>query len=412
MPSSSNRPLSTPRRGLAQRAILALNLLIGTSCLVGAGALVYGQQVVADQRKIPALENLARAQLPDGLATQETFPVADPGAQNFLITGADNNACVDPNSPYAAAFGDRSDAGNRSDTIMIIRIDPATSQAAILSLPRDLWVPISGTKSSSRINSAYVKDDPTLLIATIFDNFKIGIDHFIQVDFCAFKTLVDAVGGISVPFEFAARDTHTGLNVPSPGCFNFSGDHALAYVRSRHYETFDEAKNKWTEDPASDLGRISRQQDFIRRVIAKALDTGSFNPTFARGIINTALKYVVIDQDLTVGKLLQFSGVIQNLNPTQLQTYQLEVERKIIKDNDVLIPNIDGRNMKAVLAIFRGQAPLAVPVAIVDPPVTLIATGGTVTSTTIAPQPTVTTVASKGPKENSKGVVPAAGVLC
>ena len=59
-------------------------------------------------------------------APPETFPPAEPDAKNFLITGADNNACVDPDSPYAPAFGDRSSFGERSDTIMMWRVNPAT----------------------------------------------------------------------------------------------------------------------------------------------------------------------------------------------------------------------------------------------------------------------------------------------
>ena len=87
-------------------------------------------------------------------------------------------------------------------------------------------------------------------IDTIYENFGIGIDHYIQVDFCAFKTLVDAVGGVTVPFEYPARDDNTGLNVPAPGCFTFDGDHALAYVRSRHYEYEDPpGSGNWKTDP-------------------------------------------------------------------------------------------------------------------------------------------------------------------
>ena len=72
----------------------------------------------------------------------ETFPPADPEAKNFLLTGADNGACVDPNSPYAPAFGDAESGrvGERSDTIMVLRVDPAPSRVAVLSFPRDLYV--------------------------------------------------------------------------------------------------------------------------------------------------------------------------------------------------------------------------------------------------------------------------------
>ena len=78
--------------------------------------------------------------------------------------------------------------------------------------------------------------DPQKLVETIGENFYLGVDHYVQVDFCAFQTIVDAIDGVSVPFEHPARDDSTGLFVPEPGCFTFSGDHALAYVRSRHYQ--------------------------------------------------------------------------------------------------------------------------------------------------------------------------------
>ena len=86
---------------------------------------------------------------------------------------------------------------------MIMRVDPAASRVAVLSFPRDLYVTIAGSGNRARINSAYRRDDPQRLIDTIYENFGVGIDHFIQVDFCTFKTLVDAVGGVTVPFEFA-----------------------------------------------------------------------------------------------------------------------------------------------------------------------------------------------------------------
>ncbi|MEZ5251281.1 MAG: LCP family protein [Ilumatobacteraceae bacterium] len=124
-------------------------------------------------------------------------------------------------------------------------------------------MPIAGRSNKNRINSAYVKDDPTRLIGTIYNNFGIWPDHFIQIDFCAFKTIVNGLDGVAVPFEYPARDVNTGLYVAEPGCFTFDGDHALAYVRSRKYQYY--VDGKWKSDPVSDLGRVSRQQDFLRR---------------------------------------------------------------------------------------------------------------------------------------------------
>lgn len=415
---------SARRHSVLQKLVLVLNSVLVAGCFAGATALVMAEWVVDRQQKTPGIVNLADAE-EAGLGPAETFPKADPEAKNFLITGSDNNACIDPASPFAGAFGDRSASGERSDTIMVMRVDPSTNHAAVLSFPRDLWVSIAGSDGENRINSAYVKNDPTKLIATIYDNFGIGIDHFIQVDFCAFKTLVDAVGGVPVPFAYAARDANTGLDVPLPGCFTFDGDHGLAYVRSRHYEYLDPTTNVWVEDTASDLGRISRQQDFLRRVVAKALSTGVYTPSVARGLIDTAEQFVVTDQNLTINRMLQFAGVIEELDPNDMRSYQIEVKADERSGSAVLIPRLGGDNMKAVLAVFRGKAPLvAAPEldtsqVVVDETVQAITVpgGGEVTTTTVAATPTLVTAADPevpviSAESNDKGIVPPKDVTC
>ena len=317
-------------------------------------------------------------------APTATFPPVDPEAQNFLITGADNGACIDPNSPYAGAFGDRENMGERSDTIMVLRVDPSSKRVAILSFPRDLYVEIADTGNKSRINSAYERDDPQKLVDTIYGNFGISIDHYIQVDFCAFKTLVDAVGGVSVPFEYPTRDTHTGLNVPQAGCYAFDGEAALAYVRSRYYEYEDPAgSGDWHRDGTSDRGRISRQQDFLRRVLSSILDKGPLNPTVARGLIRAATEDVVTDRDLTPAKMMEFAGVMNDVDPNSIVTYQIEATGRNINGASVLIPTIDGDNMQAVLSLFTGQTSLA------DMPEQVFAD-----TTTAAPRGATTTIAN------------------
>ncbi len=292
----------------------------------------------------------------------ETFPLAEPGARNILITGADNNACLDPESPYAPAFGDRSGTGERSDTIMMWRVNPATNQVAVLSFPRDLWVVIDGRSSKGRINEAYIRDDPQRLINTIEQNFGVETDHYIQVDFCAFKELVDAVGGVAVPFETGIRDGETGLAVPPEalvnGCFAFDGEHALAYVRSRKLEYFDPETQDWETDGTSDLGRISRQQDFIRR-IGDELLANAFSPSVVTALLDTSEDYLVMDTGLTIDKILEFSGVLANTDPADITTYQVQARGTTIQGNEVLEPLLGGDNMQAVLSLFRGEVTLA-----------------------------------------------------
>jgi LCP family protein required for cell wall assembly len=308
------------------------------------------------------------------------FPEADPEALNFLVTGADNGACIDPDSPMFDAFGDRAAMGARSDTIMIIRVDPSADRVAVLSFPRDLWVEIADSGNMQRINTAYEDGQPQNLADTIYLNFEIPIDHYIQVDFCAFKELVDAVGGVSVPFEFPARDENTGLLVEEAGCVNLEGDMALAYVRSRKYEYEDPpGSGNWQTDGTSDLGRISRQQDFLRRVLSSLLDKGPLDPGVARGLIRAGTDFIVVDRALTPAKMLEFAGVMNDVDPAAITTYQIEATPRTINGNAVLIPN-ETENMEAVLGLFRGDISLA------DAPVQQLA------ATTAAPSRTTTTI--------------------
>ncbi len=353
-----------------QRVVLAINIVVVISCLIGAGALVYAKQQL-DARLQTSLVRVSTSGADgpnpstapgdtgqtDDTGVPATFPAADPEAQNFLIAGSDANACVDPNSQWAgAADPSRENIGNRSDTIMIMRVDPSSRQAAVLSFPRDLWVKIPG-KGKGRINSAYIRNDYTLLAQTIYDNFGIEVDHYIQVDFCAFKRIVDAVGGVTVPFKTRILDKRVGIDIAA-GCHTFSGDEALAYARSRHLKWMDE-NGKTHEDGTSDLGRISRQQDFLRRTLQAALDKGVFNPAVARALIQSLQTDIVTEAGFSVNDMLKFAGVLHDVDPSGIRTYQIEAKNMDVSGNAVLDPQIKGDNMVAILTIFSGQAPLA-----------------------------------------------------
>ena len=421
-----------PRRTWPQRLTIAAVFVMALGSFGAAGALYAGQRVVEDRNLAPTLLDPsanttttaaapAQGSVVDEAAPvsapPETFPPAETDARNFLITGADNNACVDPDSPYAPAFGDRTSFGERSDTIMMWRVNPSTSQIAVLSFPRDLFVDIAGTSRTGRINEAYERDNPQKLIDTIFQNFGIRTDHFVQVDFCAFQTLVDAVDGVAVPFTTPVRDPNTGLNVPSAGCFTFDGDHALAYVRSRKIEYLDD-DGQWRRDPTSDLGRISRQQDFLKRTVSRLLSRGAFDPDVASGLIKTLTQYVVTDDQFTTGRMLEFAGVLSGVDPTAITTYQIEATPRNIQGNAVLVPAIRGANMQAILSVFRGEATLAeIPDQVFETttvppgPDTAPGPGATAAPDATAP-PTATTVPSVTADQNVFGVVPDKNVTC
>jgi LCP family protein required for cell wall assembly len=287
------------------------------------------------------------------------LPEGDLSARNYLITGSDNDACIDPDSPFAGGFGKRTSYGERSDSIMVIRVNPKDNQAAILSFPRDMWVTQAGSSRKGRINSNFDKKNPNRLVRTITQNFGIKIDHYVNVDFCTFKEVVDAVGGVRVPFTYKARDRRTGFQVlRARVCYTFQGDHALAYVRSRHYRWFDPKTNKWTSDGTADWGRISRQQDFTKRMIKKALDKSRTNPRVATNILNAALRNVITDDRVTPLLLLQLGQAMRNFDADTMGSYTFPGTGQLVGKDAVIVPDFEGEVAKKILAVFQGKAKL------------------------------------------------------
>jgi LCP family protein required for cell wall assembly len=391
-----------------QRLVLAVNCLIVLLCFAAAIGLLIGKHAGENGRKVeinagansptpstprPAVTAAPGQTLPEN-TTPETFPVADPQALNFLVTGADNS--TDKSCVQLQDKGART--GERSDTIMVVRLDPVTKRSAILSFPRDLWVKIPG-HGTSRINSAYRVNEPQLLIDTIKNEFGVSVDHFIQIDFCAFQKLVTAVGGVTVPLPYAVKDDEIGLDVFDPGCHTFNGDEALKYVRSRHLQ-YKDADGTYKKDPSSDLGRIARQQDFLRRTLTAALNNNLLRPKTIAALYASYRDDVLVDRSLTIDKMIQFVGVIKDVDTTNIPTYQVEATPKTVGGNAVLIWRKDSQNMQAILDIFRGVAPLAeAPNQKFEDTTTTSTLPHTTTSATAAestPATTATTAAAPG----------------
>jgi LCP family protein required for cell wall assembly len=315
-------------------------------------------------------------------------------AENFLLVGSDSRACIDPKSPEAGGFIDRGDTGEQSDTIMVLRADPAAGQAAILSFPRDLLVKIAGTNRSNKINSAFAGGNVSRLVQTIELNFAVPIDHYVQVDFCSFKNIVDAVGGVKIPFAYPTRDLNTGLDVPEPACVSFDGTSALGYARSRHYQWSTDGGRHWQDDGTADRGRISRQQDFIKRVLQKAIDKGARSPQVAARLLDAGLKGVKLDSELRVNDLLSLAQQLRGFDPEKVRTFRIDGRGEMVGDQSVIRPLLENDLTRGILAVFRGQARLAdAP----DQPIEGATASATATSTAVAGAAPRTSTATSGP---------------
>jgi LCP family protein required for cell wall assembly len=245
---------------------------------------------------------------------------------NVLVIGSDSRL---GNKKGTTQYGTSTQVGGqRSDVDMIWHIVPSTRQITIVSIPRDTLVSMVGKNVTTfgqmnRINSAY-NSGPTLLVQTIQDNFGIPINHVVQVDFSGFKGAVSALGGVYMDFEYPTRTTNagtneSGLDVTSSGCQRLTGPEALAVARSRHYQYY--ATGEWHTTPAGDLGRIKRQDAFLKALIDSA--KSKYNPLTLNAFLGSIPQGIVIDTHLSLSDMIGLAEDFHSINPTTIKTLTL-----------------------------------------------------------------------------------------
>ncbi len=149
----------------------------------------------------------------------------------------------------------RGGGGYRTDTMMIVVVDPAQDRVTALSVLRDLYVFIPGWRME-RINTADPHGGEEMLKDTILYNFGIPVDYWVRMNFDGFVTAIDRLGGIDVEVTGYLYDEYGGIWYKyGPGTYHMNGVQALGYVRMR--------KN------SSDFDRLRRQQEVVRAIFKK-----------------------------------------------------------------------------------------------------------------------------------------------
>ena len=284
--------------------------------------------------------------------------------QNYLIVGSDSRAGVKKGSPGAGAMLGGETGGQRSDSISIARIDPGSDRIDMLSIPRDLWVPIGKSGKEQRINTAYAKSTQTL-IDTIETQLDIPINHFVEVDFVGFQNLVSSLGGVPMYFDHPVRDRNSGLRITKAGCAVLDGYQGLAFARSRHLE-WNNGKG-WVSDPSGDLGRMTRQQLLARAALARTRSMGLDDAFKLKGLVDAALGSVTIDKSLGVNDVLGLGKRFSKFDPDRLQTHSIPVEG-FRTSGGASVVSIKAAEAEPVLNIFRGTTKVAVTTTTTPPP--------------------------------------------
>jgi LCP family protein required for cell wall assembly len=244
----------------------------------------------------------------------------------------------------------------RSDTMILVRIDPKAKSAAMMSIPRDLWVDIPGF-GQGRINTAYTYGElrkvegggPGLAKRTIEANFGLRVDYWARVDFHGFEQIVDTLGGIIVDVERPIKDDeypteNYGIErVYVPAGLQFmDGRLALRYARSRHSE--------------NDFGRMRRQQRVLFAIRQRALQLNML--WRAPALVGQVRDMVATD--LNIGQLIRLAKLAQQIDSDRVNSLLIDAnyvrEVRLPDGAQVLMPDKE-KIRRGITSLVAGMNP-------------------------------------------------------
>jgi len=183
-------------------------------------------------------------------------PAASKG-YDYVLVGSDSREGLTPAQMKQLHTGTTKTAeGKRTDSIILVHVPAGDGKPALISLPRDSYLPIPG-HGKNKINAAYTLGGSKLLVRTIEEATGLRIDGYVEIGFGGFATVVDSLGGVDICVKRAMNDPKAGINLRA-GCQTLNGPKALGYVRARY------------SDPLGDIGRVQRQRQFLAAIMHKA----------------------------------------------------------------------------------------------------------------------------------------------
>lgn len=243
----------------------------------------------------------------------------------------------------------------RSDTMIIVTVDPKDNSIKLTSLMRDMYVEIPG-KKNNRINASYYFGGPELLLATIKKNFGLEIENYIAVNFSMLGKLIDAIGGLTLTVEsdyykdrinavIKCDNAVLGIDV-SDGLLKEAGEQLMTGKQAQAYARY----RYGTKD--GDFGRTKRQREVVQKIF-ESLCTRSAVELMNLVVDNAGNVYT----NLSVAELAQLAPVLLAMKDAEFDELRLPIDKgyssKRISGMSVLVPNRK-KNIEA-LAEFLGK---------------------------------------------------------
>jgi LCP family protein required for cell wall assembly len=209
----------------------------------------------------------------------------------------------------------------RSDTLILLTVDPVGKTAGMLSIPRDLWVSLPGFAGEYKINTAHRFGEiyqvpgggPGLAMRAVEELLRIPVNYYARVDFAAFEDFIDELGGIEIDIPSQIKVDPTGPGntlVLEPGRQTLDGPTALAYARNRYTAN-------------DDFDRSERQQQVILAVREKVLRPGSLPRLIARAPALYRKLSTGIQTNLTLSQIIQLAWLAQEIPAENIRRSQI-----------------------------------------------------------------------------------------
>jgi len=258
-------------------------------------------RALAARTTLPLVDNITQVTTPQGRAPEQELPDIEGRKErvNILLLGIDQRDNETDKGPW------------RTDTMILVSIDPATDSASMLSIPRDLWVVIPGY-GENRINTAHATGDirqypgggVALAKKTVWYTFGVPVHYYVRINFAGFEKLVDAIGGLTIDVEEPIHDDKYPdenygtmvVDIPA-GIQHMDGKTALQYARSRHGRT--------------DFDRMARQRQVILAARDKVL---SLNIPLVRLPQMIELAGNSVQTDLKLDEMIALAGILGNIS--------------------------------------------------------------------------------------------------
>jgi LCP family protein required for cell wall assembly len=281
-------------------ALLSISVMISVAIVAGSAYATY--VYLHAEGILPHATGPTTGPVAPGQPTPSPIVVPECGQHvcNYVVFGNDSRKGLSRGEQSAFGTDEQIGGGKRSDTVMLVHIDPAQEHATVVSFPRDLWVDIP-EQGMGKLTSSY-GGGPYRLTQTVRDLAGLEINGFLGVNLAGFEGVVRALGGVDLCVDRAMFDEKAGLDIPA-GCQRLSPEQALAFVRARSV----------CGDAIPDFARIARQQQFLRAVLADALSPGSA-VLHATSIIDQVLPNLIASDNIQPADVIYLVNQLRGLS--------------------------------------------------------------------------------------------------